>query len=163
MPVGTAPGRTKLEIRADRLLLVEGRDEVNLFEAFIRHSLVDGPDIQVIDVGGKDKTFRRNLKAIQIASLAVPTLRAIGVVRDADCNARGAFESICSGIRSANYEPPESHGEFSHSVPAIVWGRFASTFLSGNIGFGRSEQGGDAVGHAQGGWRPRIGPRQARV
>ena len=127
MPVGTAPGRTKLEIRADRLLLVEGRDEVNLFEAFIRHSLVDGPDIQVIDVGGKDKTFRRNLKAIQIASLAVPTLRAIGVVRDADCNARGAFESICSGIRSANYEPPESHGEFSHSVPAIVWGRFAST------------------------------------
>ena len=119
MPVGTAPGRTKLEIRADRLLLVEGRDEVNLFDAFIRHSLVDGPDIQVIDVGGKDKTFRRKLKAIQIASLAVPTLRAIGVVRDADCNARGAFESICSGIRSANYEPPESHGEFSHSVPAI--------------------------------------------
>ena len=118
MPVGTAPGRTKLEIRADRLLLVEGRVEVNLFED-IRHSLVDGPDIQVIDVGGKDKTFRRKLKAIQMASLAVPTLRAIGVVRDADCNARGAFESICSGIRSANYEPPESHGEFSHSVPAI--------------------------------------------
>ena len=36
-------------------------------------------------------------------------------------------------------------------------------FLSGNPGFGRNEQGGDAVGHVQGGWRPRIGPRQARV
>ena len=38
-----------------------------------------------------------------------------------------------------------------------------STFLSGNPGFGRNEQGGDAVGHVQGGWRPTIGPRQARV
>ena len=38
-PVGTAPGRTKLEIRADRLLLVEGRDDVNLFEAFIEDTL----------------------------------------------------------------------------------------------------------------------------
>ena len=29
--------------------------------------------------------------------------------------------------------------------------------------FRENEQGGDAVGHVQGGWRPRIGPRQARV
>lgn len=105
-------------IRSDLLLLVEGKDEVNLFEALVRRSLVDGPDIQVIDVGGKDN-FRRNFMAIRTAASARPTLRAIGVVRDADDDARGAFDSVCHGIRSANYEPPASHGEFSDALPAI--------------------------------------------
>ena len=105
-------------IRAERLLLVEGRDEVNLFRALICHCCVDKADIQVIDAGGKDK-FSRNLKAIQAAALAGSTLRAVGVVRDADDNASRAFDSVCDGIRSADYKPPRSHGEFSDAMPAI--------------------------------------------
>ena len=107
-----------MQIRERRLLLVEGRDEVNLFRALIRDCLDDDPRIQVIDAGGKDK-FSRNLRAIQTAAMAVPALQSIGVVRDADNDAGAAFDSVCDGIRSVNYEPPLNHGEFSNGMPAV--------------------------------------------
>ena len=119
MPVDAARQRRGIELVSDRLLLVEGKDEVNLFEALIRRSLVDGPDIQVIDVGGKDKNFRRNLMAIRTAAPLRPTLRAIGVVRDADDDAGGAFESVHDSIRDVGYVPPASHGQFSDALPAV--------------------------------------------
>ena len=107
-----------MQIRERRLLLVEGRGEVNLFRALIRDCLDDDPRIQVIDAGGKDK-FSRNLRAIQTAAMAVPALQSIGVVRDADDDAGAAFDSVCDGIRSVNYEPPLNHGEFSNGMPAV--------------------------------------------
>ena len=55
------------KIREPRLLLVEGKDEVNLFLALIRDCFDDDPGIQVIDVGGKDK-FSRNLRAVRDSS-----------------------------------------------------------------------------------------------
>ena len=49
---GGAPG---LEIRSDRLLLVEGKDEANLFDALLKHRFGDaeGRKIQIIDAGGR--------------------------------------------------------------------------------------------------------------
>ena len=105
-------------IREPRLLLVEGRDEVNLFKALINDCFDDDPGIQVIDARGKDK-FSRNLKAIQTAAMATPVLQSIGVVRDADDDAGAAFDSVCDGIRSVNYEPPMTHGGFSNGAPAV--------------------------------------------
>ncbi len=51
--------------------------------------------------------------------MAVPALQSIGVVRDADNDAGAAFDSVCDGIRSVNYEPPLNHGEFSNGMPAV--------------------------------------------
>ena len=118
MPLDAGTGRPSLRIHSDWLLLVEGRDEVNLFNALMKHRLDAEPKIQVIDAGGKDK-FSRNLKAIQTAARAQPTLRAIGVVRDADDDARGAFRSVCDNLRNAGYMPPRNHGEFSEAVPSV--------------------------------------------
>ena len=44
-----------LQIRGDNLLLVEGRDEINLFKALIERCLDDEVNIQVIDAGGVDQ------------------------------------------------------------------------------------------------------------
>lgn len=110
--------RPSLWICSDRLLLVEGRDEVNLFSALMKQRLDAESKIQVIDAGGKDK-FSRNLRAIQTAARARPTLQAIGVVRDADDDARGAFMSGCDNLRNAGYMPPRNHGEFSEAVPSV--------------------------------------------
>ena len=118
MPSDADTKQPSLRILSDRLLLVEGRDEINLFSALMKHCLDAEPEIQVIDAGGKDK-FSRNLKAIQTAARARPTLRAIGVVRDADDDARGAFRSICDNLRNAGYMPPRNHGEFSEAVPSV--------------------------------------------
>ncbi len=113
-------GVPRLEVRSDRLLLVEGRDEENLFEALLRHCF--GPatseDIQIIPAGGKH-SFRKNLAAIAAAARARSTLRAIGAVRDADDDAGSAFQSVCDALRHVGYEPPAAHGEVSGGDPAV--------------------------------------------
>lgn len=118
MPLDADTGRPSLRIRSDWLLLVKGRDEVNLLNALMKHRLDPEPKIQIIDAGGKDK-FPRNLKAIQTAARIRPTLRAIGVVRDADDDARGAFRSVCDALHNVGYKPPRVHGEFSEAVPSV--------------------------------------------
>ena len=105
-------------IHADRLLLVEGRDEENLFTALIARRIGAEAGIQVIAAGGVNK-FPPNLAAIRIAAQARPTLRSIGVVRDADEDAASAFESVCHHIHNAEYIPPAAHGEFSIASPSI--------------------------------------------
>ncbi len=113
-------GVPRLEIRSDCLLLVEGRDEVNLFEALLKHCFgaAGKRDIQIIDAVGRH-SFRRNLTAIAAAACARPTLRAIGAVRDADDSARSAFQSVCDALRHAGYEPPSAHGAISDSHPPV--------------------------------------------
>ena len=118
MPLDAGTGRSGIRILSDWLLLVEGRDEVNLFNALMKYHLDAESKIQIIDVGGKDK-FSRNLRTIQTAAQVRPTLRAIGVVRDADDDARGAFRSICDNLHNAGYTPPRIHGEFSEAVPSV--------------------------------------------
>ena len=109
---------SRLEILSDRLLLVEGRDEVNLFDELIKQRIDAEAEIQVIDAGGVDK-FPRSMTAIRTAARTRPTLRSIGVVRDADDNATGAFRSVCNHLHNAGYTPPAAHGEFSDTVPSI--------------------------------------------
>lgn len=111
-------GGSRLEILSDRLLLVEGKDEVNLFSALIKQRIDTEAGVRIIDVGGVDK-FPRNLGAIRTAARERPTLRSIGVVRDADDDAAGAFGSVCDHLQNAGYAPPAAHGEFSGAVPSI--------------------------------------------
>lgn len=113
-------GAPRLEIRSDRLLLVEGRDEVNLFDELLKHCLgaAGKRDIQIIDAGGRH-SFRKNLTAIAAAARARPTLRAVGAVRDADDNAPSAFQSVCDALRHAGYEPPSAHGTVSDGDPPV--------------------------------------------
>ena len=105
-------------ILADTLLLVEGRDEENLFRALIDRHLGAATGIQVIGAGGVDK-FPVNLDAIRIAVRARPTLRSIGVVRDADDNAEAAFRSVYDHLQNAGFAPPAAHSEFSDANPSI--------------------------------------------
>ena len=119
MAAGAGSSRTKLEIVADRLLLVEGRDEVNLFDALVRRRFGEErrSEIQVVAAGGRDR-FPGNLNAIALASRNV-RVRAVGAVRDADDDAGGAFRSVCGHLSNAGYEPPAAHGGFSGATPAV--------------------------------------------
>ena len=118
MPRDAEAKQPKRKIRSDRLLLVEGRDEENLFDALIEQCFDADPEIQVIAAGGRDK-LPANLVAIHTAAFARPSLRAIGVVRDADTDAGAAFQSVCDHLRNVGYQPPPVHGEFSDAIPSI--------------------------------------------
>ena len=119
MPPDAESGQKSLEIQANRLLLVEGKDEVNLLGRLIKDCFKDdGQGIQILDVGSKDN-FKPNLIAIKVAAQSRPTLRSIGIIRDADDNPNGSFDSVCGSLRSAGYEPPAAHAEFSDATPSI--------------------------------------------
>jgi hypothetical protein len=72
----------------------------------------------VLDVGGKYQ-FRKRFAAIMRDAQARPTLRSIGIVRDADDNARSSFQSVRDSIRSVGCQSPARHGEFSSATPSI--------------------------------------------
>ena len=113
-------GASGLTIRSDRLLLVEGQDEVNLFDALLKHCLgTEGRrDVQIIEAGGRHR-FRHRIVAITTEVKSRLPLRSLGAIRDADDNARGAFQSVSDALRHAGYEPPSAHGAVSDGDPPV--------------------------------------------
>ena len=115
---GNPHSEDKHRIDSKRLLLVEGRDEVNLFKALIKRQIGDDADIQVFDVGGKDQ-FPLNFSAVNKQVKTLKDFRSIGVIRDADDDAKAALESVSGALRKAGYKPPDSHGAFSNASPSV--------------------------------------------
>ena len=108
----------KISISEDRLLLVEGRDELNLFSQMINTCFRIKPDIQILDIGGKT-TLGQHLKTVRTLTTSRPSLRSIGIVRDSDANAASGFRSVCASVRDAPYTPPSTHACFSNASPSI--------------------------------------------
>lgn len=98
----------KTRIKSNRLLIVEGDDEVNFFKALLKQKNLN--DFQVISVGGKDK-FPTELPLL-INLEGFSKVNTIGFVRDAEENkAQSAFSSICSQLRKNNLPVPNSINE----------------------------------------------------
>ena len=109
----------RIEILEDRLLLVEGRDEFHLLGKLIETCFSDNePRIQVMDIAGKT-TLGTRLKAMHADALSRPSLRSIGIVRDADTSATASFQSVRDSVEQAGYAAPPAHAEFSDASPSI--------------------------------------------
>ncbi len=108
-----------LTLNSDRLLLVEGQDEVLLFEALIQQRFQKSPPVfQIVPAGGKNQ-FPMHMKAIAVAAATGPQLQSIGIIRDADDNPGGAFQSVCDHLGKAGLEPPEHHAGFTMNRPYV--------------------------------------------
>lgn len=112
--------RRPRRITSDRLLLVEGPDDRNLFEALLRRRLDDaGSAVQVVDVGGAS-AFKDQIRALFTAAMqAGRNLRAVGIARDADRNPAGAWQSVYNAVLAANLQPPERPAGFSDASPRV--------------------------------------------
>ncbi len=99
---------------------MEGKDEVNLFEALIKRRFGDDKlnSVQIIDAGGKDQ-FSRNLTAVKSKQTDKRSWRVIGIVRDADSNSEHAFQSVCDAMKRVGYTPPEKHAIFRGDNPIL--------------------------------------------
>ncbi len=92
-------------IESKKLLIVEGKDECNFFEALLKHEHVNG--VQVISVGGKDK-FKTELPNL-VNGDGFSEVDILGFIRDAEENqAQSAFSSICSTLKKNNLPAPKS-------------------------------------------------------
>jgi hypothetical protein len=113
-------------IQQPKLLIVEGKDEKEFFDAVLRDHL-HLADTQVLPIGGKTN-LGRNLKTLKNAP-DFPQVKAVAVVRDADFPAPSAAVPAAvqafNAIRGALTAPgvllpcPAAHGQFAAGPPRV--------------------------------------------
>lgn len=97
-------------IREKKVLAVEGKDEVNFFDALLKHLGITD-DVEVRDVGGKYQ-FKSKLPAL-VRTTGFSDVEVFVIIRDADTDANAAFESIRDILKGQDLEPPSQINQFS--------------------------------------------------
>jgi hypothetical protein len=98
-----------------KLLIGEGKEEVDFFTAFLSHLNI--ADVQVEQYGGKQglPSYLRTL-VVRPGYLDVVSL---GITRDADNSAQSAFQSVCSSLNRASLPVPSRPGEIVGDSPQV--------------------------------------------
>ena len=98
-------------------LLVEGNDERNFFEAFLRHlDISHNVQVQSFDGVSQLALFVETLAATDEFKDRVESL---GVVRDAETSAQSAFQSIQRSLLVAGLPVPDQPRQRAGSSPAV--------------------------------------------
>ena len=84
-------------------LLVEGKDAVVFFTAFIKHLGLTG--IQLQNFGGINE-LRGFLEVLTDSSGFWENVITVAVIRDAETNAQSAFQSVCGALSNAKLPTP---------------------------------------------------------
>ncbi len=98
-----------MEIEKGKILAVEGKDEINFFKALFK--FLNIKDIQLIDFGGKDNFCNRIGQIVKLDNF--DNVTHFGLVRDADNDFEGAYESIKNSLQKANLPIPNKNSKFS--------------------------------------------------
>jgi hypothetical protein len=102
-------------IESETLLLVEGNDHRNFFEAFRDHLAI--PEMQIENYGGVSQLS--GVLAAYASSREFGTVRRLGIVRDAESSAVSAFQSVRSALHRANLALPERIGAVATGDPMV--------------------------------------------
>ena len=114
-----SPNDALSSVNSKKVIAVEGKDEINFFNALLRH--MDITDFEIRDVGGKVQ-FPKKLPALLKATgfyLADGSsfVTHLAIIRDRDEDE--AFKSIATIVTKAGIEPPTKHSEFSNGSPKV--------------------------------------------
>ena len=97
-------------------LLVEGNDPRNFFGELVDYLKIE--NLQIQNFGGVNE-LRRFLGVMVKQSGFHDTVRMLGIVRDAEATAEGAFRSVQSSLRKAGLPVPDRPGEPAEAAPAV--------------------------------------------
>ena len=106
------------EIAFAKQLLVEGKDEEVFFGALLAH-LGLGAVIQVQDYGGVNE-LPGFLRQFVVAPNFIQNVDAVGVIRDAETNADGAFQSVRDALGRAGLAVPNAPEVFADARPRVA-------------------------------------------
>jgi hypothetical protein len=95
-------------LNKNKLLLVEGKDEINFFQALCSHLSID--DIQIIETGGKEK-LKSEFPAVLLMR-NFESVVSIAVIQDADISLISTVDSIKYLLSKHNLPVPEGHTAF---------------------------------------------------
>ena len=97
-----------IKITKEKLLIVEGKDEVEFFKVFFNKKNIQG--IQIMDSGGRDN-FKKLLPVLQ---KNFNTLTSLAIIQDADDKPPNVrFDSICSTLTRCDLGPPNDIASFN--------------------------------------------------
>lgn len=91
------------EITHSKQLLVEGRDALEFFKAFLKH--LEIADFQLQNFGGITE-LRTFLKALRNVPGFQGKVRALGIIRDAENNPQGAIQSVTGALKATGLPVP---------------------------------------------------------
>lgn len=97
-------------------LLVEGKDQGNFFGELVKYLRIE--DLQIQDFGGVNE-LKGFLGVIVKQSGFHDTVRMLGIVRDAETSAQGAFQSVQSSLRNAGLPVPVRPGDPIGAAPTV--------------------------------------------
>jgi hypothetical protein len=99
-----------------KFLFCEGQDDRSVIQSLAEHLKLD---VQVEDMGGKNNlsNFLRDLSKRPI--FAQQQVAAMGILRDANGDAKAAFQSVHDTLRLNNFTPPNTDGAFGNGAPRV--------------------------------------------
>lgn len=103
------------DIEKEKLLAVEGADEVNFFKVLLKHIGIE--DVDIRDVAGKEQ-YKEKLP-ILIRTSGFEKVKILGITRDADRNAEGAYESLVNTLKDIGLSVPETVNFFTEGKPRV--------------------------------------------
>jgi len=114
-----SPNDALFPINSKKVIAVEGKDEINFFNALLRY--MNLTDFDILEIGGKGQ-FPKKLPALLKARgfyLADGSsyVTHLVIIRDRDENE--AFKSIATIVKNAGIKPPAKHSEFSNGSPKV--------------------------------------------
>lgn len=105
-------------IQKNKLLIVEGNHERDFFESWLQ--ALGKTDIQVMPIGGKTQ-LRDNLSSlVKQRAFLDGQISSLVVIRDADDNPAGAFESVRDAFRDVGLAVPSRCMEMTTESPPSV-------------------------------------------
>ena len=91
------------EISSPYQLIVEGKDDINFFEAFLENSKISGVQIHSLDGKNNLNDF---LKAFALTP-GFYIVKAIGIIRDSNSNPKASFQSVQTALANAGLPVPK--------------------------------------------------------
>jgi len=105
-----------VSITEPKQLAVEGQDALVFFQVMLRE--MNLTEIQLQNFGGVDE-LRGFLEGLRRQSGFAQTVVSLGIVRDAEQNPKGAFQSVCSALNNTGLDKPNRPEKFAGNSPKV--------------------------------------------
>lgn len=106
-------------ISSTKVLAVEGKDEINFFDALLR--MMSITDVNIREVGGKKQFPKKFPTLLKTRGFYLPDgspyVTHVAIIRDKDED--NAFQSIANIIKATGLEPPARPSSFSNGKPKV--------------------------------------------
>ncbi|OGF67146.1 MAG: hypothetical protein A2Y62_08865 [Candidatus Fischerbacteria bacterium RBG_13_37_8] len=105
-----------IKIENENILLVEGKDDKRFFYAAIK--FFNFTDIQVESYDGKDN-FKNKIEVFTKKTPGWNKVSSLGIIRDANDNPKGAFQSVIDALKALDLPTPEEPMKVAPGIPKV--------------------------------------------